>query len=210
MVCARHTEPLESASAIPTIAPTTRPPTGSHQRSLRRCQPDARSTSCSSANSGGRLMRPLPHEWGGEWGTGRFPALSIGRGHAGETWLPPRPRAGGERCSCGRDPINGPAPLSREALVEWCRRLPADRLANAGRIRGGAARVALAARPADHLEAPARDAAEHLDRLEHRHLCTAADVERRSRCGTLHRADRGLDCVVDVGEAPRLVAVAIE
>ena len=37
----------------------------------------------------------LPDERGGVWGTGRFPTLSR-RGHAGETWFPPRERAEGE------------------------------------------------------------------------------------------------------------------
>ena len=37
------------------------------------------------------------------WGTGRFPTLSRRRGHAGETWFPPRTRAEGERCSSARE-----------------------------------------------------------------------------------------------------------
>src|SRR5262245_27411465 len=43
------------------------------------------------------------HERGGVAGTGRFPTLSRRRGHAGETWFPPRTRAVGERCSCLHD-----------------------------------------------------------------------------------------------------------
>src|SRR5687768_5398146 len=50
------------------------------------------------------MSRSPAYERGGVWGTGRFPTLSGRRGHVGETWFPPRPRAEGERCSCGRVP----------------------------------------------------------------------------------------------------------
>src|SRR6187200_652205 len=61
-------------------------------RSLVPCPP--------TRMTAGRLMiRLSDHEHGGAWGTGRFPTFSGRRGHAGETWSPPRPRADGERCS---------------------------------------------------------------------------------------------------------------
>src|SRR5690349_24461511 len=57
------------------------------------------------------MRRPRStRERGGVWGTGRFPALSEEGGAVGETWFPPRTRAGGERCSCGRpDAVRQPA-----------------------------------------------------------------------------------------------------
>src|SRR6185312_2518371 len=68
-----------------------------------------------SPPSGRNCSRTLPvpaaaaaslirHPWsanerGGVWGTGRFPTGSEEGGPVGETWFPPRRRAGGERCS---------------------------------------------------------------------------------------------------------------
>src|SRR3970282_1977533 len=48
------------------------------------------------------------HERGGVWGTGRFPTTSRRRGHAGETWFPPRSFAESERCSCRLLAAGGP------------------------------------------------------------------------------------------------------
>src|SRR3990172_7966898 len=56
------------------------------------------------------IGRSPVYERGGVWGAGRFPTLSGRRGQTqlsqgsvaeknGETWFPPRTRAGGERCS---------------------------------------------------------------------------------------------------------------
>src|SRR4249920_3874880 len=89
---------------------------GASTATTRAATPMSRSVVCLGSS---RLMGqpPAADERGGVWGTGRFPTISGRRGHAGETWFPPRrTRAVGGRSSCGfpEEPLRSEGEHKRE------------------------------------------------------------------------------------------------
>src|SRR6187431_1539423 len=149
--------------------------------------------SSDSRSSASRWMRLIgaADERGGVRGTGRFSVLSRRRGHAGEAWLPPRPRAAGEWCSLLLDPLEEHVDLAAarqadapgEVVLDAVR----EELRRAGRehLLGVLEDVAL--------DAAAGDGAAHLPRLGDREA--RADGARRRATG---RDDGGDDDLLAV------------
>src|SRR4249920_235151 len=95
----------EIATTVFGSIPYSRPPRSASPDSLssarRNGVPPALGVACATSSVLVVTSRFPACECGGVWGTGRFPTFSRRRGHAGETWFPPRPRAEGERSSRG-------------------------------------------------------------------------------------------------------------
>ena len=151
--------------------------------------------------------RPMSVEGCGE--PGGSPRLQV-EGGTGETWFPSL--SPGERA---RRALMRPRPYQRPIAIEprgplsngvpgsqprsaWIRDVSAAVLVTSPSILGARTTSSLSA----------GNAGENLDRLEHRHLDSAADVVDRTCRRALHRRDRRLDDIGHVREAARLGAVA--
>src|SRR5207342_407418 len=144
-VPARWTPTISSEIATTVFGsiPYSRPPRSASPDSLssarRNGVPPSLGVACATSSVLVVTSRFPARECGGVWGTGRFPTISRRRGHAGETWFPPRTRAGGERSRARdgdpREPRDGRARVC-ESLADGLRRLVDPRLLDEGTAWG--------------------------------------------------------------------------
>src|SRR6188768_2711697 len=84
-------------------------PPGPSKNASRRSSAEKRARTEVMSRAVVLMGRSVAHELGGVWGTGRFPTSSGRRGHAGETWFPPRTRGEAKRCSQDLLTVDDPA-----------------------------------------------------------------------------------------------------
>src|SRR5581483_11294946 len=110
-------------------------------------------------------------------------------------------------CRCRLPPQRAQQPA--EALFETDLRLPAEQLFRPGDVRAALLRVVDRQRLEDDLAARPRQALDRLRQLEQRALLGVADVDGQVLVALREQHDAA-DQVVDVAEAARLRAVAVD